>query len=48
MPGQSVFVGEPLAAPYKGCRYKFNTNGKLEYTMRQSNNFVEKISKNCL
>jgi len=47
MPGQGVFVGEPLAAPYKGCRYQFNINGKLEYNMHQSNNFVEKASKNC-
>ena len=47
MPGQGVFVGEPLASPYIGCRYQLSTNGKLSYVLQQPNNYIERISKNC-
>jgi len=30
MPGQGVFIGEPLASPYKGCRLLVSAHGKAE------------------
>ena len=47
MPGQGLFVGEPLASPYKGCRYQLGIGGEYSYVVQQPNNFVERVSKNC-
>jgi len=47
MPGQGLFVGEPLALPFKGCRARLNINGELGYVLQQPNSYVERISKNC-
>lgn len=30
MPGQGLFIGEPLASPYKGCRLLASSQGRLE------------------
>lgn len=47
MPGQGLFVGEPLASPYKGCRYRLSPNSELDYVVQQADNLVERASKNC-
>ena len=47
MPGQGLFVGEPLGSPFKGCRTRPNINGELGYVLQQPNSYVERISKNC-
>ena len=47
MPGQGLFVGEPLANPYKGCRHQLGIGGEYRYVVQQPNNLVERASKNC-
>jgi len=47
MPGQGLFVGEPLATPYKGCRVSNQGNKRLQYVRRRSENFVERVSRSC-
>lgn len=47
MPGQGVFVGEPLASPYKKCSLNVNRNGKFYYNEDKASNFVLSESKNC-
>lgn len=49
MPGQGVFVGEPLASPFKGCRLK-RTNGRYEFTENVAlfESGVMYAEKNCL
>jgi len=47
MPGQGLFVGEPLAAPYKGCELIVNRQGVFQYFVNSIDNFVEKKSRNC-
>ena len=48
MPGQGVFVGEPLASPFKGCRMK-HVNRRYEFTSNAAR-FESKVmreAKNC-
>ena len=48
MPGQGVFVGEPLANPYKGCLIVKNDKGNAQFLNSKSiDNYVAKSSKNC-
>jgi len=48
MPGQGVFVGEPLAAPFKGCLIISDGYKKSHFVNdRASDNYVSKQSKNC-
>ena len=47
MPGQGVFVGEPLASPYKGCKYRLGIQGEYNYVVQQPDNLVERSAKNC-
>jgi len=47
MPGQGLFVGEPLASPYKGCTYQLDAQGVYRYAVREPGNLVERIAKNC-
>jgi uncharacterized protein (TIGR03790 family) len=47
MPGQGVFVGEPLASPYKNCKMTKNIRGSLQYFRLETDNFVERKAKNC-
>ena len=47
MPGQGLFVGEPLASPYKGCVLRFNRLGVAYFARPERTNFVEKSSMNC-
>lgn len=47
MPGQGVFVGEPLASPFKGCHVTKNQMGVFHYIDRKSQNMVERQSRNC-
>ncbi len=47
MPGQGVFVGEPLASPFKGCIIK-KINGRLTVINKVPEKFVELSSKSCL
>ena len=47
MPGQGLFVGEPLASPYKGCNLKLNNKAVFEYTVRYPKNYVLRSSANC-
>ena len=47
MPGQGLFVSEPLASPYKGCKYHLNAKGEYRYAVQRPDNLVEKIAKNC-
>jgi uncharacterized protein (TIGR03790 family) len=47
MPGQGLFIGEPLASPYKGCKTLVNKMGVYQYYKNLAKNFVEKLYKNC-
>lgn len=47
MPGQGVFVGEPLSAPYKGCKLKMTGLGVYQYISANADNYVEMKYKNC-
>ena len=47
MPGQGLFVGEPLASPYKGCKLELNNKGEFEYTVKHPGNYVLRSSENC-
>ncbi len=47
MPGQGLFVGEPLASPYKGCEIVMNRNGAFQYKRKVPENFVESRNRNC-
>jgi len=47
MPGQGLFIGEPLASPYKGCKYQLDAQGEYRYDIREPDNLVERIAKNC-
>ncbi len=47
MPGQGVFVGEPLSSPYKGCNLFENKRGVFQYFENKRKNFVERKSGNC-
>lgn len=47
MPGQGVYVGDPLAAPYKGCELLMNVKGDLQFFNSVPVNFVERKSRNC-
>ncbi|HEY9202201.1 MAG TPA: TIGR03790 family protein [Gammaproteobacteria bacterium] len=47
MPGQGVFVGEPLAAPFKGCDIE-NTAGQLHITNNTSKELFRLEAKSCL
>lgn len=60
MPGQGVFVGEPLASPFNGCRlkqdkgrYKFINNAGQQNEARQlaskqTESWVMRAAKNCM
>jgi len=47
MPGQGVFVGEPLASPFKGCVIQ-NVNGHLTIANKRPEELVELSAKSCL
>lgn len=47
MPGQGVFVGEPLASPFKGCEMGVDHQGRAFYMRSPVKNYVNKISRNC-
>jgi len=47
MPGQGVFIGEPLASPFKNCHLIRNQVGFFEYANKPLSNMVERRSKNC-
>jgi len=47
MPGQGVFVGEPLASPYKGCRIKISPRGIASFIQMPINNYVMRSSRRC-
>jgi len=47
MPGQGLFVGEPLAAPYKGCKVIIGQHGKPIYMDIAAENYVERVSRSC-
>lgn len=46
MPGQGVFVGEPLAAPYKGCKIARKKSGGL-FFINNTNNYVLRSVARC-
>lgn len=47
MPGQGLFIGEPLASPYKDCRIKFSPQGTASFIEKPVNNFVMRSSTRC-
>jgi uncharacterized protein (TIGR03790 family) len=49
MPGQGVFVGEPLASPFKGCHIR-HSKGRYEFTnnVARLESQVMREAKNCL
>jgi len=47
MPGQGVFVGEPLASPFRGCNVYKTRRGILQYISSAVDNLVEKKFRNC-
>lgn len=40
MPGQGVFIGEPLASPFKGCRLGFSQAGKAVKMVNANQSFL--------
>ncbi len=47
MPGQGVFVGEPLSSPYKDCRIKINAQGVFSFFQSQPDNYILRSSARC-
>lgn len=47
MPGQGIFIGEPLASPFKGCRIKRNQVGMQVFEKRQLSGKVLRSDANC-
>ena len=47
MPGQGLFVGEPLAAPFKGCRLQINQLGVFSFSPARPDNYVMAKNRNC-
>ncbi len=47
MPGQGVFVGEPLASPYKGCVLGVDKFKQFHYLKSNAGNYVERKYENC-
>jgi len=48
MPGQGVFVGEPLASPYLNCKLMKSNQGYRFFPASPEKNFVERKYKNCI
>jgi len=48
MPGQGVFVGEPLASPYLNCKLMSSGRGYRFLPASPEINFVERKYKNCI
>jgi len=50
MPGQGLFIGEPLASPWNGCRIIRNKRGLISQlkNRRGLDNYVMYESKNCM
>lgn len=47
MPGQGVFIGEPLASPFKGCRIAMDNSGRFAWRTPLHSNHVLRASSNC-
>ncbi|RDH81038.1 MAG: TIGR03790 family protein [endosymbiont of Galathealinum brachiosum] len=47
MPGQGLFVGEPLASPYKDCKLHINRKGVVRFLKNEIDNYVSRESRNC-
>jgi uncharacterized protein (TIGR03790 family) len=47
MPGQGLFIGEPLASPYKGCRIRMNRVGLFKFKRMEVSNYVLRGNANC-
>lgn len=47
MPGQGLFVGEPLASPFKGCDVITNRQGVLIYSVPLAENYVDQKYRSC-
>jgi len=46
MPGQGVFVGEPLASPFRECEFKL-LRGRYEFIEHAVDNYVVRSARNC-
>lgn len=47
MPGQGIFIGEPLSSPFKGCSLKQNQLGLLVFEKRQLSGKTLRSDANC-
>lgn len=47
MPGQGLFIGEPLSSPYKGCKLRMTRMGLFEFENKESSNYVLRRNANC-
>ena len=47
MPGQGLFVGEPLSTPYGNCGMWVNKDGVFNFYKNKPENLVEKKFRNC-
>lgn len=47
MPGQGVFIGEPLASPYKNCKMVISRKGDFQYIKNTVKNLIERKYRNC-
>jgi hypothetical protein len=47
MPGQGIFIGEPLAAPFKGCRIKRNQAGLFVFDNKGLSGNLLRSDANC-
>jgi uncharacterized protein (TIGR03790 family) len=47
MPGQGIFIGEPLSSPFKGCRIKRNQAGLLVFDKKGLSGNVLRPDANC-
>ncbi|VAW65782.1 hypothetical protein MNBD_GAMMA09-3289 [hydrothermal vent metagenome] len=47
MPGQGLFVGDPLVSPYKGCTVSVSQTGVFQYVRKTPENLIEQKFRNC-
>jgi uncharacterized protein (TIGR03790 family) len=47
MPGQGIFIGEPLSSPFKGCSIKQNQFGLLVFEKKQLSGKILRSNADC-
>ena len=47
MPGQGIFIGEPLASPYKGCRIRKTPGGVFKFENSRFPDYMRRATDRC-